>query len=535
MYSECLPFTRIPHTTKLFLDFLYDFPRVQRFYAHPPQSLSWVNEQAAQVDYDSARRERVAAILDRQNRAFGASPKTLESIERFRRGAYVAVTGQQVGFLGGPLFSVLKALTAVRIAVQATQSGVPCVPVFWLATEDHDLEEVKPAVLQDSDGALHTLAIDTEGPQGASIAHIRVAEASAAVVQEAATLLADPEVAQWVKDAYKPGIPLGQAFGTLFARIFSDSGVVLLDAADPELHAIAAPVYMNAIREAGELDSALISRGRELHGAGYHEQVKVTESSTLLFGTADRARTPIQRANGGFVLGREKLELQELLSRITAKPEDFTPNVLLRPVVQDYLLPSIAYSGGPAEVAYFAQAGVVFERLLGHLTPVLPRFSATVVDARAKRILQRYGLGLADLFHGPDVLRQEIASRSLPDELQAKLDGAKRVVSEALENVVAPLTKLDPTLIRSAERASNKMQYQLDRLRRRAASAELRKNEIIERHAERLSTALFPHKDLQERVIAGVSLLGQQGVGVLETLQEAALSGCLDHQIIYLT
>ena len=177
----------------------------------------------------------------------------------------------------------------------------------------------------------------------------------------------------------------------------------------------------------------------------------------------------------------------------------------------------------------------VFERLLGHLTPVLPRFSATVVDARAKRILQRYGLGLADLFHGPDVLRQEIASRSLPDELQAKLDGAKRVVSEALENVVAPLTKLDPTLIRSAERASNKMQYQLDRLRRRAASAELRKNEIIERHAERLSTALFPHKDLQERVIAGVSLLGQQGVGVLETLQEAALSGCLDHQIIYLT
>lgn len=535
MYSECLPFTRIPHTTKLFSDYLYNFPRVETFYRRPPQSLSWVKEQAAVISYDDSRRERVASILERQNRAFGSSAKTLESIDRLRRGAYVAVTGQQVGFLGGPLFSILKALTSVRVARQATLAGVECVPVFWLATEDHDFEEVKSAVVQDADGGLHSLAIEAEGAKGASVGSMRVAESSVAVVEEAARLLGDSEVSEWVRDAYRPGESLGTAFAKLFARIFSDSGVILLDAADSELHAIAAPMYAEAIRRAEELDSALLARGRQLHAAGYHEQVKVTESTALVFGTVHGARTPIQRVNGDFLLGKERLSKQELLERIERSPEQFTPNVLLRPVVQDFLLPSIAYAGGPAEVAYFAQVGVVYEILLGRVTPVLPRCSATVVDARAKRLLEKYGMSLEDLFHGPEVVRERIATASLPSDLQGGFAEAGRHLEEALQGVVPPLTKLDPTLVGAAERAGNKIRYQLERLRKRAANAEIRREEIISRHASHLSSSLFPHKDLQERVVTGVSFLARYGTGVLDTLQEAALSGCLDHQIIYLT
>lgn len=534
MYSECLPFTRIPHTTRLFSDFLYDFPRVQQFYARPPQSLSWVTEQARLINYEDERRERVASVLERQNREFGSSARTMESIGRLRRGASVAVTGQQVGFLGGPLFAILKALTAVRVARQATEAGVDCVPVFWLATEDHDLEEIRTAVLQDSDGDLHSLAIEAEGPQGSSVAHLGLAERSLSVVQEAAALLGDSDVAQWVREAYRAGESLGTAFAKLFARVFADSGVILLDAADPELHAIAAPMYMEAIRQAEQLDTALLARGRQLHAAGYHEQVKVTDSSTLLFGTLDGARIPIHRANGDFLIGTERLSREQLLARIEANPEQFTPNVLLRPVVQDFLMPSIAYAGGPAEVAYFAQVGVVYERLLGRLTPVLPRFSVTVVDARAKRLLQKYQMSVEDLFHGPEAVREQISSRSLPGDLQAGFDQATGALEQALQAVIPPLTRLDATLVGAAERTGNKMRYQLDRLRRRAANAELRKDEIISRHARQLSTALFPHKDLQERVVSGVSFLARHGAGILQPLEEAALSGCLDHQIIYL-
>jgi hypothetical protein len=143
-----------------------------------------------------------------------------------------------------------------------------------------------------------------------------------------------------------------------------------------------------------------------------------------------------------------------LLQRIQANPEQFTPNVLLRPVVQDFLLPSIAYAGGPAEVAYFAQAAVVYERLLGRLTPVLPRFSATLVDARAKRLLQKYGMTLENLFHGPETVREEVAARSLPDNLRSGFEDATKALEQALQAVVPPLTRLDPTLVGAADRAA---------------------------------------------------------------------------------
>ena len=140
--SQCLPFSQIPHTTRLFADFLYDFPKVQQFYPRPPYIHEWLKDETSALRYDSGRRERVAAILERQNKTWNASLKTQESIARLRAGAYAIVTGQQVGLFGGPLFSIFKALSAIKVAEEATASGVDCVPIFWLATEDHDLAEV---------------------------------------------------------------------------------------------------------------------------------------------------------------------------------------------------------------------------------------------------------------------------------------------------------------------------------------------------------------------------------------------------------
>src|SRR5262249_44518192 len=153
---------------------------------------------------------------------------------------------------------------------------------------------------------------------------------------------------------------------------------------DPELHRIAEPIYRAAIERAEELDDTLLARGKELESAGYHQQVKVTPSSSLLFALRDGARIPIhRRANGKenrFTIGNEELSQHELQAQISSAPQNFSPNVLLRPVVQDYLLPTLTYTGGSAEVAYFAQGAVVYERLLGRVTPIVPRFSATIVE-----------------------------------------------------------------------------------------------------------------------------------------------------------
>jgi bacillithiol synthase len=147
MKSQCLPFTQVPHTTRLFLDYLSYSPSVRGMYPRSPIFSEWVKDEAGRVVYDGARRGKVSEILERQNRAWGASAKALANIERLKRGAVAAVTGQQVVLFGGPLFSIFKALTAVKLAEEATAAGVDCVPIFWLATEDHDLAEVNQVAL----------------------------------------------------------------------------------------------------------------------------------------------------------------------------------------------------------------------------------------------------------------------------------------------------------------------------------------------------------------------------------------------------
>jgi bacillithiol biosynthesis cysteine-adding enzyme BshC len=532
--TDCIPFTAIPHTSQLFRDFLYDFERVARFYSCNPRQRDWLPKVASRLHYDQERRERVAAVLERQNRALGASEQALASIGRLRAGAAAAVTGQQVTLFGGPLFSLLKALSAVRIAEQARQHNLDCVPVFWLATEDHDLAEVNHVNLLTSDGTLEKSVTDSHAAPDAPISDVRLGAEIEAVVARAAELLGDTEITALLKRAYRPGETLGSAFAQVFARLFGDSGVVLLDASDPELHQIAQPVYRAAVVGAEEIDNALLARGKELRAAGYHEQVKVTPSSTLLFEKRNGAREVIHRRNGGFVIGHDRVAQDDLLAQIAAEPQRFSANVLLRPVVQDFLLPTIAYTGGPAEVAYFAQAAVVYEEVLGRVTPVLPRFSATLVDARAQRLLAKYRVSLPDLFHGPDAFREQLALRSIPGELDGDFVATEEAVLASVAKVRVSLEKLDSSLVEAAGRAGSKMLYQLRRLRARAGKAQLRRNDEVSRHADWLSSVLFPNKSLQEREIAGVSFLARHGRELLPRLYEAAQSDCPDHQLVYL-
>jgi bacillithiol biosynthesis cysteine-adding enzyme BshC len=536
--AQCLPFSQIPHTTKLFADFLSHSPKIQGFYPRSAYFAEWMTDEVSRVRYDPERRARVAAILERQNRAWGASARTLENIARFRAGASVAVTGQQVVWFGGPAFSIYKALTAVKLADQATRAGVETVPVFWLATEDHDLAEVNHVSIPGTNAYPQKLTTPTHGVPDAPVGMIALGPEIEAVVSQAAELLGETEVVRFLRESYRPGETFGSAFAKLFARLFAEWGVVLLDPMEPEFHAIAAPIFHQAIERAAELDQALLARGKALENAGYHQQVKVTPSSTLLFAIRDGVRAPVHRkANGAeavFVVGEEKIPEAELLRRIADEPQNFSANVLLRPVMQDYLLPTLVYTGGAAEVAYFAQAAVVFEALLGRVTPVLPRFSASLVEPKAESLLERYKLTLPDLFHGAEHLRERLAGRALPQEIQGAFDQADVALGKSLESIREALTRLDSTLVESAGRAGSKMHYQLNKLRARAGRAELQRNELLGRHAELLSNALYPNKTLQEREVAGIYFVSRYGGELLQGLYETIHTDCLDHQVISL-
>jgi bacillithiol biosynthesis cysteine-adding enzyme BshC len=537
--AQCLPFRQIPHTTRLFTDFLSWLPSIQPFYPRSPCFSEWLKDETSAVRYDSARREQVASILERQNKGWGASPKTLENIARFRGGASAVVTGQQVGLFGGPLFSIFKALSTVKLADEATIAGSNCVPVFWLATTDHDLDEISHVSILAADGSLRSFATPTQGSNDAPVGALTFAAEIEAVVEAAAQSLGDSEVTLVLRDSYRPGENFGSAFGRLFSRLFAEWGVVLLDASDPELHQIAQPIYRAAIERAAELDDALLARGRKLEASGYHQQVRVTPSSTLLFTLRDGARVPVHRRPNGsaepdFLVAAEKIPQTEMLREIASAPHRFSANVLLRPVLQDYLLPTLAYVGGSAEVAYFGQAGVVYRALNGRVTPIVPRFSATIVDAKLKALLERYGLGVPDVFQGVDALQERLAKHSLPPDLQVAFERADSSLKQSLAAIRQSLEGLDKTLVEAAVNAGSKMHYQLEQLRSRAGRAELRQSEVLTRHGELLSNVLYPNKALQERGIGGVYFISRHGTELLRNLYDTIHTDCLDHQIISL-
>jgi bacillithiol biosynthesis cysteine-adding enzyme BshC len=540
--SQCFPFSQIPHTTRLFTDFLSYSPKVQPFYPHSPHIREWIGSQASALQYDSARRERVSAILERQNKSWGASEQTLANVERFRRGAAAIVTGQQVGLLGGPMFSIYKTLSAVKLVEEAAAARVEAVPIFWLATYDHDLAEVNHVAMPGPDGLLRTLNTSSHSLPGAPVSEVRFGDEIVPVVEEAAALLGDSEATQILRESYRPGETMGTAFARFYARLFASWGVILLDASDPELHRGAAPIYRAAVERAPEIADALIARGKELEAAEYHQQVKVSSSSVLLFTLQQGARTPIHRRTGDdsseFVIASEaaseKLSAAELLDRVAASPEKFSPNVLLRPIVQDYLLPTLVYAGGAAEAAYFAQAGVVYEKLLGRVTPIVPRFSATLVDPKVQRWLRQYEITLADVFQGAESLRHKLAARSLPADLQSAFDRANDSVEKSFSGLHEALAKLDPTLVDASQTGASKIRYQLDRLRERAMAAELRRSEVVSHHATKLSQTLYPEDALQERGIAGAFYVARHGTDLLKGIYDSIHTECLDHQILEL-
>ena len=542
MKAHCLPFSQIPHATRLFSEYLSYSPKVQAFYPRSPHFAEWLKAEAARISYDASRRERVTAILERQNKSWNVSEKTLANLERLRKGATAVVTGQQVGLFGGPMFAIYKALTAVKLAEEATAAGVDTVPVFWLATYDHDLAEVNHVSLPGADGKLQVFASSSHGVAGAPVGEVHFSEEINALVERAAGLLGDNEAAQFLRESYRLGETLGTAFARMHARVFEKFGVILLDASDAELSRVAEPIYRASIERAEELEKLLLKRGAELEAAGYHQQVKVTESSVLLFTMRQGARVAMHRREGGgsaeFVVdgeaAGEKLSQAELIHEISTKPEHFSPNVLLRPIVEDYLLPTLAYTGGAAETAYFGQAGTVYEALLGRVTPIVPRFSATIVEPKTQRLMEKHGLGVTDVLQSAEELRREIAARNLPSDLQAAFEQTQKSFDANLSSVKEKLEKLDRTLVDAAETARSKMQHQLEKLYAQAARAEGQKGELVSRHAEHLSEALYPDRGLQERGVGGIYFLARYGRELLDQLHDTIHSDCHDHQILEL-
>ena len=535
----------MPHGTRLFSDFLYDFRRAGEFYVHNPFADSSFEQAAQAIDYSPEQRRQVTAVLREQNQRLfsprSLPEKVLENLKKLEaEGTIAVVTGHQAGLLGGPAFGLYKGLTAVKLARSLSERGQPAVPLFWLATEDHDLEEVNHCFIQDHDGNPVRLEYSGAAPvPNASVGSIPFNDSIRAVLDELRKLLPDSasaeELHQTLAELYRPGRTFGEAFGGLMARLFAEFGIVMIDPMDARLHQLSADVFRKAIEEAPALTRALLDRSRHLTRCGYHAQVHVEENFTLLFVQVHGERRALRLKDGGFVTAKgDSYSTEQLLQQLERQPETLTANVLLRPIMQDALLPTVAYVGGPSEIAYLAQAGAIYPKLLSRIPVFFPRGSFTLLESFAGRLLGKYGLTLPDIFAGKKALRDKLAARYLPTELTELFKATSAKLETELHALQEALQKLDPTLADAAANSGKKMLYQISTLEHKAAAAVQKRSEQIERDALRLENLIFPQKTPQERLYNGINFLARHGTGVLKELCNAIPLNSGDHLIAFL-
>jgi bacillithiol synthase len=537
--ADCIPITAAPGLSRLFLDFCAGSDTVRPFYggALPSGGLTapdWQRRPALPEHWPDLVKE-----VAQQNRLATAAP-VLDSL---RHGAGIVVTGQQVGLMGGPLFTPFKAATAIARARQATAAGSPHAAIFWLASEDHDFAEINHVTFparRELRTLTYTSAPDTPRPVGGVV----IDDSIAPLIDQAWELLGSSDAMDALAEAYKPGRSFAQAFADFYAKMFAAEGLLILDAGAREIHRMGAPVLRAAIERADELRAVLEERNRELERARYHAQVAVAPQSSLLFliDAQSGARVALKRIAGSstdprgmWQAGRQKFSTDELAGILSAEPERISPAALLRPVFQDYLLSTSLTIGGPAEVAYFAQSAVLFERILGRMTPVHPRLTATLVEPGVGELLEKHGLDAERIFsETKESLAHLLAARAMPMEGKRKLASAGSALNSELDELLSYMRNLDAGLGRSAETAASKMRYQMNRLRRLAANFQLQKEESLARHAEAITLALYPEGTLQERVHGAAYYFARYGTDLAGLFATTAEKLCPGHAVVQL-
>ncbi|MGA2890292.1 MAG: bacillithiol biosynthesis cysteine-adding enzyme BshC [Terracidiphilus sp.] len=544
--ADCHPIAIVPGLHRLFLDYCSGSEEARAFNASLPSDASWQTRPPLPAHWPELVR-----LLAEQNPS--PSPAASKSIDALRRGAGTVVTGQQVALFGGPLFTPFKAATALARARQATAAGHAHAAIFWLASEDHDFAEIDHVVFP-ARKELRKLVYANAPSAPIPVGGIVLDDSISPLLDQAWELLGSSDAMEALAAAYQPGRTFAQAFRDFYTKVFAAQGLLILDAGGRELHRMGASVLRAAIERADELHAALLERNRQLEAAGYHAQVAVGPDSSLLFlidqQTGARValkRLPMsaQEPDGLWQAGRQSFTTADLVGILDAEPERISPSALLRPVFQDFLLSTSAIVAGPAEIAYFTQSAVLYERILGRenpgqnnpgrITPAFPRFSATLVEPAIAELLKKHELTLERVFAEPPAsLAQLLAARSMPTEGKRRLSAAGTAFDAELTLLLDWMRSLDEGLGRSAETAADKMRYQMSRLRNLAANFELQREASLSRHVEAISQALYPGGALQERLHGAAYYFARHGFGLAEELTAQAANSCPGHTVMWL-
>lgn len=540
-----IPFSEIPQQSRLFVQYQNDPLSLKAFYpnvlASPEHIPNYIPTALENYKID---RNELCDVLTEINTVFDAGEQTFENIELLRASDTVAViTGQQAGLFTGPLYTIYKALSTVKLARELNQKGIKAVPVFWAATEDHDFEEVSEAFIMEKTGELVGSKYVPKGrTKGSPVGSTTIASDIEQLIEQLFEDLPQTEFSAELHDKlaqiWADGAKFGDAFGRTLAWVLRKFGIVHIDPMHAGIKRISAPIFEAAIENVDEIVVSVVARGEELVDHGFHTQVLVEKDYFPLFWHDDEGRRLALRktGEGAFKVkeGHNAFSVSELLKIAVNEPERFSPGVMLRPVVQDFLFPTACYFGGGAEVAYFAQNSEVYRVLGRPVTPVFHRQSFTVVEPKQRRVMEKFGLDLAGLFGGKEETTLKLASESVsPDTARLFAEVDERINTE-MDRLDQSVSHIEPTLANNVARRRQRIIYHIAALRKKSLLAKVRNDEIANRQIDELFAVLLPHGELQERTINVFSYINKYGLNFIDWIYDAIDLDDKEHRIIEL-
>ena len=539
-----LNFGDIPGNHNLFLDYLYEFDNVKNFYKTNFRDKDEYLQVFKKVsDNHTGFRTELPTILTGQYKDFSPSEKTTKNISALKDNKTLAVvTGQQLGILGGPLYTFYKIITAIKLSnfLSERYDDFRFVPVFWLEGDDHDFNEVRNINLVNDNNEVIKIEygqeIEEEENRG-SVGYLKINETVnqffSTLEQNLRTTEFTPDLLGKIKSFYSPGKTLKQAFKELVFWLFDQYGLVIFDPQDAEIKKLLKPVFIKEITDFRKHSEKLVHVSAKLEEL-YHAQVKVRPVN--LFYSNDEGRFLIEPVENEFRLKRKrkKFTYDELIEMINNEPENFSPNVLLRPICQDYILPTAFYVGGPSEISYFAQVMPLYDFFKVEAPIIYPRSSATLVEKNINSIVEKYNIGLSELFADIEKVKNKVIQSISQTAVDDIFNITSNQIEIAFDQLKEKLFELDKTISDSSSKYKQKIFYYIDELKGKAVDAQKKKYETTVRQIDKVANSLHPNSNMQERELNFIYFANKYGPEIYNRIFEELSINKFDHQLINL-
>jgi len=527
MIRDAIDLKRFPWIRPLVAAYSSNFSSVASlFTGNPADPAAWT-QTIARVQQSPRDRAGLARVLSAQLERRGAPAHARAAATRLADKDTVAiVTGQQAGLFGGPLYTLLKAVTAIRLARKVSaRYGIAAIPVFWVEAEDHDWEEVRTARVLDTELALHEISLDAlegagERPVASLVLDDGIGDALGTLEQVLPPTEFTAELLTRLRSHYRPGQRMGTAFASWLDDLLGRYGLVVFEAADPAAKPLVTSLFTKELDAPCRTTHFAKATGDTMRALGHEPQVEPGDDSVALFYMGGGDRVSIKRRDEAYTMGAATRPLAEVQLEATEHPERFSPNVLLRPVVQDKLFPTVCYVAGPSELAYQAQLGAIYKDFGVEMPLLYPRANATLLDSAAVRFLEKYQLPLESLQPHDEAALNRLLQDQLPPGLEDGFVSTTDEIRARVDALKAAIATVDPTLTGAAETTIDRMQETLKHLHTKVIHASKRKDDTLRRQFTRTQGLAFPEGHPQERIVDLAFFVNRYGQALCDRLIE---------------